>query len=457
MLLTIVSFILVLGALVFVHELGHYLAARHVGVRVEQFSIGFPPRMIGRKWGETEYLISWIPIGGYVRLFGQNLEDENPKDPRNYAAKSVWQRLYILVAGPLANLVLALLVMPLVYAVGVDEPAYRTQAPVIAAVEPGSAAERSGVSAQDRVLAVGGDRTETWSDVFSALERHAADAPPVAFDVARAAGSVTLLVPVADFTGPVPFGWLPLIEPVAGRVAPNTPAEKAGIQSGDRILSVDGAPIERWEDISRAIQKSQGQAMQVAVNRGGETVPLEITAQLNAETKTWLIGISPEMRRQRHGPIEALVKGTRRIMDITGMTFSFLGNLITGHGSMDQVGGPVKIGAFIGEAARTSLSSLAFLMAVISLQLGIFNLLPIPALDGGHVFFFLLPEIVHLRLRWQTWVTQKRRRFRLPLPQFVFWTPLKPKLRAQIQTVGMTALILLMVFITYHDIVQLLS
>jgi regulator of sigma E protease len=457
MLLTIVSFILVLGVLVFVHELGHYLAARHVGVRVEQFSIGFPPRMVGRKWGETEYLISWIPIGGYVRLFGQNLEDENPHDPRNYAAKSVWQRLYILVAGPLANLVLALMVMPLVYAAGVDEPAYRTQAPVIAAVEAGSAAERLGIAAEDRVLRVGGDSTPTWNDVFAALERHATDTQPVALDLSHAGNDTTFLVPVSDFTGSSAFGWLPRIEPVAGRVAPNTPAEKAGIRSGDRILTVDGVSIGRWEEISRAIQKAQGQAMQVTVDRGGETVPLEITAQLSAETKTWLIGISPAMHRQSHGPIAAFLQGTKRIGEITGMTFAFLGNLVTGHGSMDQVGGPVKIGAFIGEAARTSLSSLAFLMAVISLQLGIFNLLPIPALDGGHVFFFLLPEIVHLRLRWQTWVTRKRRRFRLPLPQFVFWTPLQPKLRAQIQTVGMTALILLMVFITYHDIVQLLS
>jgi regulator of sigma E protease len=240
-------------------------------------------------------------------------------------------------------------------------------------------------------------------------------------------------------------------------VAPNTPAQKAGIQSGDRLLTVNGGAIDRWEDISRAIQAAQGQAMRIGIDRAGKTLDLEITAQLNAETKTWLIGISPEMRRQSYGPIEAFVQGTWRIGEITSMTFAFLGNLITGHGSLDQVGGPVKIGAFIGEAARTSLSSLAFLMAVISLQLGIFNLLPIPALDGGHMFYFLLPEVVHLRLRWRTWVTHSRRRFRLPLPQLVFWTPLRPKLRAQIQTVGMTALILLMVFITYHDIVQLLS
>jgi regulator of sigma E protease len=457
MLLTIVSFILVLGVLVFVHELGHYLAARHVGVRVEQFSIGFPPKMIGRRWGDTEYLISWIPIGGYVRLFGQNLEDEDPSDPRNYASKTVLQRLYILAAGPAANLVLALLVMPLVYAVGVEMPAYRAQPAVIAQVEPGSAAERAGFAAQDRIVAVAEENTPTWNDVFAALERHAADTAPVSIQVSRAGAAESLSAPVSEFIGSEPFGWAPRIEPVAGRVAPGTPAERAGIQSGDRIRAVNGATIDRWEDISRAVQQAKGEPMRIALERGGQMLELDVTAQLSAETKTWLIGISPEMRQERYGPIDAFVKGTRRIGEITVMTFAFLGNLLRGDGSLDQVGGPMKIGAFIGEAARTSVTSLAFLMAVISLQLGIFNLLPIPALDGGHIFFFLAPEVVHLRLRWRTWITQSRRRFKLPLPQIVFWTPLKPRLRAQIQTVGMTLLILLMVFITYNDIVQLLS
>lgn len=432
MILTIFSFIVVLTILVFVHEMGHYLAARHVGVRVDQFSIGFPPRMIGRRWGETEYLISWIPLGGYVRLFGQNLDDEDASNPRNYASKSILQRFYILVAGPMANLVLALLVMPLVYIVGVDTPGYRLEPARIATVSEGSAAAKAGFAPEDRIVSFGGEATATWNDVFRQIEFRAIEVGTVPVVVERAGGQVELAAPMTAFGRTERFGWGPHIEPVAGRVSPGTPAERSGILPGDRILSVQGQPIGRWDAISREIQKHQGAPAAFAIERNGERLTLEIAAEFNEEVETWLIGISPVMERERHGPVEAFAKGTRRLFDITLMTFAFLGNLITGQGSMDQIGGPVKIGAFIGEAARTSVSSLAFLMAVISLQLGIFNLLPIPALDGGHIFYFLLPEAVK-------------------------GAPLRPKLRAQIQTVGFSLLILLMVFVTYNDILQLLS
>jgi regulator of sigma E protease len=432
MILTIVSFIVVLGILVFVHEMGHYLAARHVGVRVDQFSIGFPPRLIGRKWGDTEYLISWVPLGGYVRLFGQNLDDENPRHPSNYAAKTVAQRLYILVAGPFANLFLALLVMPIVYMIGVESAGYRAEPPVLAGVESASPADRAGFREGDRIVRLAGQPIATWNDLFAQLESHAASSGSVAITVAREDGEAVLEVPLSAFATTGSFGWLPRIEPVAGRVAPGTPAGKAGLLPGDRILAVNDTPIHRWEEISREIQKSGGEAMRLTIQREGERLAIALAAEFNEGAKSWLIGISPPMQRERHGPIDAFVLGTARLWEITRMTFVFLGHLVTGKGSMDQIGGPVKIGAFIGEAARTSASSLAFLMAVISLQLGIFNLLPIPALDGGHIFYFLLPELVR-------------------------GTPLKPKLRAQIQTVGMTLLILLMVFVTYNDILQLLS
>ena len=173
MLLTVVTFIIVLSILVFVHEGGHYLAARHVGVRVQQFSIGFPPRIFGKKIGETEYVFSWIPLGGYVKLEGQNIDDENPDDPRNYASKSVPQRFYILVAGPMANLVLALLIMPLVFIMGMETPAYRLGAADIIGSAPGSIAETAGFQPGDRIVAVGEVRTPSWNDVFREVSRQA--------------------------------------------------------------------------------------------------------------------------------------------------------------------------------------------------------------------------------------------------------------------------------------------
>ena len=166
MLLTIVSFVAVLAILVFVHELGHFLAARHVNVHVQQFSIGFPPRMFGRRFGDTEFVFSWIPLGGYVKLFGQNIDDEDRNDPRNYASKSILQRFYILAAGPAANLLLAFLIMPWVFMWGVETPAYRQGPADIVATAPASLAAKAGFQAGDRIVSIGDTATPSWNDVF---------------------------------------------------------------------------------------------------------------------------------------------------------------------------------------------------------------------------------------------------------------------------------------------------
>ena len=428
---TILAFLVVLIPLIIIHEFGHYLAARLVGVRVEQFSIGFPPRIVGKRWGETEYLISWIPLGGYVRLFGQNLEDEDANDPRNYAAKSILQRFFILVAGPAANLLTALLVMPLVYMLGVDTPAYHFQPAVVATISEGSAAEQAGLRSGDRVVRVGSDDAVTWADVYGLIESAAVSGNDIDFALEREGFPVSVHVPVAAFLSDEPFGWRPLIEPVAGFVAPGNPAEEAGMLPGDRIMEINGVPIDRWDQISQEIQKTKGQSLPVTVNRNGMVLPLEILPQYREENKRWLIGISPAMVEQKYGPIDSVIRGTQRLGTITVATFGFLGNMFTGNVSMDQVGGPVKIATFIEKAAGTSLASLALMVALISLQLGILNLLPIPALDGGHITYFLLPELVK-------------------------GAPLSPRLRAHIQTVGITVLMLFMIFVTYNDILDLL-
>ena len=276
---TILAFLVVLIPLIIIHEFGHYLAARLVGVRVEQFSIGFPPRIVGKRWGETEYLISWIPLGGYVRLFGQNLEDEDANDPRNYAAKSILQRFFILVAGPAANLLTALLVMPLVYMLGVDTPAYHFQPALVATISEGSAAEQAGLRSGDRVVRVGSDDAVTWADVYGLIESAAVSGNDIDFALEREGLPVSVHVPVAAFLSDEPFGWRPFIEPVAGFVAPGTPAEEAGMLPGDRIMEINGVPIDRWDQISQEIQKTKGQSLPVTVNRDGMVLPLEILPQ----------------------------------------------------------------------------------------------------------------------------------------------------------------------------------
>lgn len=429
MLLTFVSFIVVLSILVFVHELGHYLAARHVGVRVQRFSIGFPPKLWGKQVGETEYMISWIPLGGYVKLEGQNLDDENPADPRNYASKTKLQRLYILAAGPAMNLVVAFLLMPLVYMLGVETPSYRKEPPVIAAVVPGSAAAAAGFQAGDVIVRVGGTATPTWVAVDQAIGGQAISGGELRLTVRRGDREVELVTTGMAFAGKEPFGWKPLVPAVVGMFSSVSPAKAAGMAVGDRIVAIDGVPIHQWDQMPAAIQQSGGKAVRMDVLRNGDLITLTVTPA--KQNGTWIIGISPGTQRERHGVVDSVVLGSQRLWDLTAGTFAFLGQLLTGRGSLDALGGPVKIGVVIGEAARTGLDTLLFLMAVISLQLGIFNLLPVPVLDGGHI---LLLGVEALK-----------------------GGPLSAKVRERAQMVGFSLLIALILVVTYNDVLQLIS
>jgi regulator of sigma E protease len=429
MILTVVSFILVLSFLVFVHELGHYLAARHVGVRVERFSIGFPPRLWGKQIGETEYMLSWIPLGGYVKLFGQNLDDEDPSDPRNYAAKSKWQRFYILAAGPVMNLVVAFLLMPPVFMLGVESPRYRLEPAILAGVAPGSAAEKAGFLPGDRIARVGDTATPNWVAVDRAIGDQGMAGGELRLGVRRGAETVELSASALAFVAKEPFGWKPLMEPVVGSFSSRSPAKAAGLESGDRILAINGRPVTQWDQMPVEIQKSEGKPLAFDVERAGKRVSLAITP--SHQNSTWVIGISPGTYRERYGFVDSVVLGSTRLWNISGATFSFLGQLVVGKGSMDALGGPVKIGVVIGEAVRTGLDTVLFLMAVISLQLGIFNLLPVPVLDGGHIFLLGIEGVTG--------------------------RPLSLKVRERAQMVGFSLLILLILFVTYNDVLQLIS
>jgi regulator of sigma E protease len=414
---------------VFIHELGHYLAARHVGVRVQRFSIGFPPRLWGKTVGETEYMLSWIPLGGYVKLEGQNLDDENPKDPRNYASKTKWQRVYILVAGPAMNLAAAFVLMAAVYMIGVEVPRYRLDPALLSGVRPDSAADKAGLRAGDRVVKIGTEETPTWGAVEQAIGSQGMAGGELRLTVLRDGKPQTLTISALAFAAREPFGWKPLVAPVVGTFSANSPAKAAGLDVGDRILAIGGAPVTEWEHMPAAIQKSQGKPIALDIDRAGKR--LKITVTPRHQGGAWLIGVSPGTNLERHGFVDALREGGLRLGQITAGTFSFLGQLLTGRGSLDALGGPVKIGQVIGDAARVGLDSVLFLMAVISLQLGIFNLLPIPALDGGHIMLLGVEALAR--------------------------RPLSARVRERAQMIGFSLLLLLILVVTYNDVMGLIS
>ncbi|MBI3993350.1 MAG: RIP metalloprotease RseP [Candidatus Lambdaproteobacteria bacterium] len=431
MIVTILLFIAVLGFLVFVHEGGHFLAARQVGIRVLQFSIGFPPRLFGRRVGETEYVVSWIPLGGYVRLEGQNIEDENPDDPRNWAAKSILARLYVLVAGPAFNLILAFLLMPVVYMIGVEMPGYRNAPAVLADVALDSPAQQAGFRAGDRIVGLNGQQTPTWNDLYERLGTEVIAQRDLRITVARGDATLEFSAAGQAFADNEPFGWKPRIDPTVGQFSTVSPAREAGLRTGDVIVAIDGHPIQTWDQIPATIQAAGGSTLNITVRRGDEQIDVHVTPHLDEPSERWLVGISPHTVLERHGPLEAVRLGSERLVQITAGTFVFLGRLLSGNGSLDGLGGPVKIGAVIGEAARTSAPSLVFLIAVISLQLGIFNLLPIPALDGGHIFMLAIEKIKG--------------------------HPLSARVRERTQIVGFSLLMLLILIVTYNDIIHLIT
>ena len=439
MLTTILSFLAVLGVLIFIHELGHYLAARHVGVRVEAFSIGFPPTALAKQVGETEYRISWLPLGGYVKLYGQNVTDEDPEDPANYAAKSLFQRLYILAAGPAMNLLFALIFMPLVFWIGRDIPAYLNDAPYIQNVQPGSYAYQLGVRANDEIIAVNGSEVQTWEELHSALGE-ISSAGNLSLEIDRAGNSMIMEGSGIEMHRTANMGWSPLLAPIVGGFTGDSPAEKAGIQAGDKVKAINELPVQDWMEISPAVQKfmkdssntveSSTKKLLVEIERNAVVQFVEVAPYLEPKSQRWLLGMSMQQISRSHAFGESVVLGSARLWFLTKATFSFLGQMFQGEGSMDDLGGPIKIGIVIGEAVRSGIADLFFLMSFISLQLGIFNLLPIPALDGGHIFMLLVEKFNK--------------------------GPLSITMRERTQMIGFSVLISLMVFVTWNDLMSLL-
>ena len=439
MLTTILSFLAVLGVLIFIHELGHYLAARHVGVRVEAFSIGFPPTALAKQVGETEYRISWLPVGGYVKLYGQNVTDEDPEDPANYAAKSLFQRLYILAAGPAMNLLFALIFMPLVFWIGMDIPAYLNDAPYIQNVQQDSYAYQLGVRANDEIIAVNGSKVKNWEELHNVLGQ-ISPAENLSLEVERAGNSMIMESSGIEMRRGRNMGWSPLLAPIVGGFTGDSPAEKSGIKTGDKVKAINGLSVQDWIEISPAVQKfmtesgentgSSATKLTVELERNGEIQFVEVAPYLEAKSQRWLLGMSMQKISRSHSFSESVVLGGARLWFLTKATFGFLGQIFQGEGSMDDLGGPIKIGMVIGEAVRSGIADLFFLMSFISLQLGIFNLLPIPALDGGHIFMLLLEKLKG--------------------------APLSIAMRERTQMIGFSVLISLMVFVTWNDLMSLL-
>ena len=394
------ALIVVLSVLVVVHEFGHFAVAKAFGFPVEVFSVGFGKRLFGRKWRGTDYRVSAIPLGGYVRIIGLGPDESTITEGTSQEAPPVgkrWQRALILLAGPGMNLVLAIVLHTTVFAIGVKVPAYELAPAVIGAVAENSPAAQEGIQPGDRIVSVNGTETPRWRDAEYLVAVNARTQLDIEVD-RGGVGRFVKLTPRG--VGKYDYGDIGVFPDVGrdvrgriGTVVAGSPAAAAGLKRGDVILSVAGhdirgGPTEMQDKFISAVQANAPGPLRIAYEREGRQ--FETMVRPRKEGDLWRVGVQigpdvPEVL-ERFPPRQAFIEGCRQVRTELRLTMSILGRLFRGSASMKSMSGPLDIAKFSGEAARTGAVPLVALMAAISLQLGIFNLLPIPVLDGGHLF-----------------------------------------------------------------------
>ncbi len=423
--MTFIYFLIVIGILVFVHEFGHFIMAKRAGVRVEKFSLGMGPKLFGYKKGDTEYVLSALPLGGYVKMAGENPDEEPTGAADEFQSKTVWQRAKIAATGPLTNILLAFLIMPFVFMVGT----YTLGSAVVGFVEKGSPAEQAGFKVGDVIKKINGRTIVDWEKAEMLIAVNPDTDIKVVIDRNGESTTITLRPKLDSEHNIGTSGLYPDIPVEVGKLKAGFPAEKAGVKVNDKIVAVDGKTVYYWNQFSTLIKDSQGKKLELTVEREGKRLPVTVTPI--EDSGRYVIGVEPIVRMifKKYGFFESLSLGFDKTVEFIDVTFITLKKLLTFGLSIKTLGGPVMIAQMSGRAAAAGLSAFLSLLAMISISLGILNLLPIPVLDGGLILFLIIEAI------------RKK--------------PLSRKVMEVSQSIGAAVLITLIAVVSYNDVMRM--
>ncbi|MEE8586349.1 MAG: RIP metalloprotease RseP [Acidobacteriota bacterium] len=433
---TIAAFIFVLGVMIFIHELGHHLVAKWLGIRVETFSLGFGPRLFGFQMGGTDYRVSLLPLGGFVKMAGEHITEELTGAPDEFLSRPRWQRFLVALAGPVMNVGLAIVLLAGNYMVGVRVSAHLDQAPKIGFVAPDSPAQKAGILVGDTILSVDGEATPNWQDAEIQIAINAGG--PLAMTLEREGQTIDKVVEAE--VGAAGLGrigvafYLPF---VAREVDERLPAFRAGLQPGDELVQarIGDESAAGYYEIRELILRHEGEDLHFTVRRGDQVLDMAIAPQPDQDpdgTVVARIGVFPDIPSvtQQYNLVGAFRRSVQQNVRLALLLFDILGRIITGETPVSQLSGPIEIARFSGAAASQGFTVLVGFMAFISLQLGILNLMPIPVLDGGAIAMLAV--------------------------EGVMGRDLSLKAKERILQAGLFFLVLLMGFVILNDISKLL-
>lgn len=421
--ITLLAFVGAIALLVVFHEYGHYWVARRCGVKVLRFSLGFGNVIYSKRFAgkDTEWVISAFPLGGYVKMVDEREEAVAPEDlPYAFNRKPVLQRMAIVVAGPLANFLLAIVLYWGLFIHGV--PGLK---PMLGEVPAGTPAAIAQLQSGETILSINGEAIPSWQELHWRLLDLALQQGEVRIEAKDASG--TSLLHVLDMSGLAAKDldgdfldklglhlYQPVILPVIGDVAENSVAQRAGLQAGDRILHANGVPVQRWMEIVEVLRAHPEQKVQLDIQRGEKTLNIAVVPQAVLESGKTVgkIGAAPEVDKQAwqamftevsYGPLEALIQSLRKTWETSAISLKMMGKMVMGEVSMKNLSGPITIADYAGQSAKMGVVAYLSFLALISISLGVLNLLPIPLLDGGHLLYYVAELLKGSPVSEQSW------------------------------------------------------